>query len=71
MQYPRSKPPPFELFTDWRDGTNEGRCVQIAHGPEGWVAVRDSKDHGQGPVLRFTAEEWTAFKNGLFSGHLT
>lgn len=71
MQYPRSSPPPTELFTEWRDNTGEGSCVQIAHGPEGWVAVRDSKDHGDGPVLRFTPEEWTAFKDGLSSGKLS
>jgi hypothetical protein len=71
MQYPRTNPPPVELFTDWRDNTNEGSCVQIAHGPEGWVGVRDSKDQGEGPVLRFTAQEWTAFKDGLASGKLT
>jgi hypothetical protein len=71
MQYPRNAPPPFELFTDWEDATGEGSCVQIAHGPEGWVAVRDSKDHGDGPMLRFTALEWTAFKDGLSSGKLS
>lgn len=71
MQYPRSTPPPVELFTDWKDNTGEGSCVQIAHGPEGWVAVRDSKDLGAGPVLRFTAAEWMAFKEGLANGKLT
>lgn len=71
MQYPRSNPPPVERFTDWQDNTGEGTCVQIAHGPDGWVAVRDSKDHGDGPVLRFTAVEWTAFKEGITSGKLS
>lgn len=71
MLYPRSTPPPRELFTEWKDGSNEGSCVQIAHGPEGWVAVRDSKDHGDGPMLRFTPEEWTVFKEGLASGVLS
>jgi uncharacterized protein DUF397 len=55
MQYPRSNPPPVELFDAWQSETAEGNCVEIAHGPEGWVAVRDSKDEGHGPVLRFTA----------------
>jgi hypothetical protein len=71
MQYPRSTPPPAELFAEWKDNTGEGSCVQIAHGPGGWVAVRDSKDHGDGAMLRFTAEEWTAFKDGLASGKLS
>ena len=71
MLYPRSSPPPTALFTERKDNTGEGSCVQIAHGPEGWVAVRDSKDHGDGPMLRFTPEEWTAFKDGLASGKLS
>jgi hypothetical protein len=71
MLYPRSTPPPAQLFTEWRDNTGEGSCVQIAHGPEGWVAVRDSKDDGGGPMLRFTAEEWAAFKDGLAGGTLS
>ena len=71
MQYPRSNPPPVECFIDWRDNTGEGTCVQIAHGPEGWVAMRDSKDEGAGPVLRFTAVEWAAFREGVLSGTLS
>lgn len=71
MQYPRNIPPPAELFTEWKDNTGEGSCVQIAHGPEGWVTVRDSRDHGDGPMLRFTAQEWAAFKGGLSSGKLS
>ena len=65
MRYPRTSPPPVELFAAWRSYTSEGNCVEIADGPEGWVAVRDSKDAGQGPVLRFTAGEWGAFTDGL------
>ncbi len=71
MRYPRSNPPSVSLFTIWRSNTGEGNCVEIAHGPEGWVAVRDSKDEGRGPILRFTAGEWAAFKAGLASGILT
>ncbi len=71
MQYPRSNRPPVELFGPWLSNTGEGNCVEIAHGPEGWVGVRDSKDEGAGPVLRFTAEEWAAFRDGLHSGKLT
>ncbi len=36
-----------------------GECVEVATLPGG-VAVRDSKDP-DGPVLRFTADEWRAF----------
>lgn len=71
MRYPRSSPPPVDLFTEWRSNTGEGNCVEIAHGPEGWIAVRDSKDDETGPVLRFTAGEWTAFTTGILTGVLT
>jgi hypothetical protein len=60
-----------ELFAPWQSNTGEGNCVEIAHGPEGWVAVRDSKDEGHGPVLRFTAREWAAFTAGLVTAKLT
>lgn len=71
MKYPRSNPPQVEMFGDWMSATAEGNCVEVAHGPEGWVAVRDSKDEGHGPVLRFTAGEWASFKAGLADGELT
>ncbi|NUT37166.1 MAG: DUF397 domain-containing protein [Hamadaea sp.] len=41
-------------------------CVEVAF-LDDHVLVRDSKDP-QGPVLRFTAEEWTAFAAGLQAG---
>jgi hypothetical protein len=44
-------------------------CVEIAHLPEGGVAVRDSKDRGQQAHL-FNRHEWECFligaKNGEF-----
>ena len=36
--------------------------------PGGGRAVRDSKDHGRGPVLMFTAAEWLAFTKGVRDG---
>ncbi len=30
--------------------------------------VRDSKDAGKGPVLRFTPTEWEAFTSGVVAG---
>jgi len=44
-------------------------CVEIAHLPEGGVAVRDSKDRGKMPHV-FNRHEWECFligaKNGEF-----
>lgn len=35
-------------------------CVEVRPG-EDTVEVRDSKDQGNGPVLAFSAEAWSAF----------
>jgi len=44
-------------------------CVEIAHLPDGGVAVRDSKDRGKTPHV-FNRHEWECFligaKNGEF-----
>jgi hypothetical protein len=45
-----------------------GNCVEVAHNLPGIVAVRDSKDHGTGPILSFTKDEWSAFVAGVKSG---
>jgi hypothetical protein len=50
-----------------RSGPQGGNCVEVAHLPEGGVAVRDSKDQG-GPMLVFTAAEWAAFVAGVRDG---
>lgn len=45
-----------------------GQCVEVADLPDGGRAVRDTKDHGRGPVLLFTAAEWAAFSKGVKDG---
>jgi Domain of unknown function (DUF397) len=45
-----------------------GECVEVADLPDGGRLVRDTKDHGRGPVLRFTAGEWRAFVLGVKDG---
>jgi hypothetical protein len=45
-----------------------GACVEVADLPDGGRAVRDTKDHGRGPVLWFTAAEWAAFTQGVKDG---
>lgn len=48
----------------WRKSTyssgNGGECVEVAGHAES-VLVRDTKDHGHGPVLRFSAGAWRRF----------
>lgn len=50
---------------------SNGDCVEVADLADGHIGVRDSKDP-EGPVLRFTSNEWTAFlggaRNGEFDG---
>lgn len=52
----------------WRKSShstnNGGACVEAA-AISATVAVRDTKDHGHGPVLRFTPAAWTAFTSTL------
>jgi hypothetical protein len=42
-------------------------CVEVEGLPEGWVAVRDTKDR-EGPVLRYNPTEWQAFLDGVRGG---
>lgn len=47
----------------------EANCLEVAELPDGDIGLRDSKDP-DGPVLRFTGEEWRAFLRAVTSGHL-
>ncbi|MDX3095389.1 DUF397 domain-containing protein [Streptomyces sp. ME01-24h] len=42
-------------------------CVEVAYLEDGAVAIRDSQNRDLSP-LRFTAEEWTAFREGVREG---
>ncbi|MEU9411622.1 DUF397 domain-containing protein [Streptomyces sp. NPDC048281] len=44
-----------------------GNCVEVAHFGDGAVVLRDSKNAAM-PPLRFTAEEWAAFRDGVRDG---
>lgn len=46
---------------------NNSACVQVAHLPGGFVALRDSKDAAK-PAHVFDAEEWGAFITGAKNG---
>jgi Domain of unknown function (DUF397) len=51
----------------WRKSTYsqpDANCVEVARLPDGGRALRDSKDP-EGPVLRFSAEEWRVFVRRL------
>ena len=46
---------------------SNGNCVEVASLVGGEVGVRNSRD-SEGPVLRFTPEEWHAFVGGVRNG---
>jgi hypothetical protein len=52
----------------WRKSSYSGNggaaCVEAGSVP-GQVLVRDTKDNGQGPVLRVSAETWQAFTKSI------
>jgi hypothetical protein len=56
---------------DWRTSSYSGptgNCVEVAELPGGDHVVRDTKDHGTGPVLRLTGGAWAAFTAGVRAG---
>ncbi|HEY2766424.1 MAG TPA: DUF397 domain-containing protein [Pseudonocardiaceae bacterium] len=55
--------PPVWRKASYSNG-NGGCCVEVADLHGGYRAVRDSKDPA-GPMLIFTAGEWTAFTAGV------
>jgi len=44
-----------------------GNCVEVATLPDGMIGIRDSKSP-DGPILRFTPDEWDAFTSGVLGG---
>jgi hypothetical protein len=46
---------------------SNSNCVEVVSLPDGGIGVRDSKD-SEGPVLRFTSDEWRAFLGGVRNG---
>ncbi|WP_075737826.1 DUF397 domain-containing protein [Streptomyces acidiscabies] len=45
------------------------QCVEITDLPGGGIAIRDSKNPLKEP-LRYTADEWDAFRQGVIAGVL-
>lgn len=50
--------------TSWRTssytGNGGGTCVEIGH-VSSQIAIRDTKNHGTGPVLTVSVPAWEAF----------
>jgi Domain of unknown function (DUF397) len=44
-----------------------GNCVEVSDQPGGTIGVRNSRER-EGPVLRFTPDEWQAFLGGVRNG---
>lgn len=72
---PNPTPPPLSTFGAFRTAGpengpcgSEAPCVEVADGPNGWRAVRDSKLGNDSPVLTFTADEWRVFTSGIRNG---
>ena len=53
-----------QWHTSSYSGSNGGTCVEVAGNLPGTIAVRDSKDP-DGPVLRFSRADWSAFVTGI------
>jgi len=53
----------------WRKSTAsaQGNCVEVANIPQS-VLVRDSKQNGDGPMLRFQNDSWVAFIQQVRTG---
>lgn len=55
----------------WRKSSysgNGGNCVEVGQTADGSILVRDTKDHGHGPVHRYSPAEWRAFVSGARNG---
>ena len=47
-----------------------GNCVEVAELCGERIAVRDTKNHGLGPVLLFDGAAWRSFIDGMKNGRL-
>lgn len=47
-----------------RSGGNGGNCIEVGQSAAA-VVVRDTKQGGRGPVLRFAPDEWARFTGTL------
>jgi hypothetical protein len=62
-----------EITVRWRKSSHsgdDGDCIEVCSA-EHAIGVRDSKMHGGGPVLEFTAAAWREFVGAARSGRLS
>ncbi|MGH3716672.1 MAG: DUF397 domain-containing protein [Micromonosporaceae bacterium] len=50
-----------------KSGNNGGGCVELRR-HDGMIELRDTKDDGRGPILRFRPDELDAFLDGAKNG---
>ena len=57
--------------TEWVKASasgSAGQCVEMRRSGDNMIEVRDSKDNGAGPTLRFTPAEYAAWLDGARKG---
>ncbi|MCC9307306.1 DUF397 domain-containing protein [Kitasatospora sp. RB6PN24] len=57
---------------DWRkssfSGGQNGNCIEVGRTPAGTIPVRDTKQHGCGPILEFAPAVFRDFVNAIKAG---
>jgi len=63
----------MDKFRGWRKSqysNSSGACVEVAFAADGTTGIRDSKQHGRGPVLELSPRQWTALRDAARRGAL-
>ncbi|WP_031227475.1 DUF397 domain-containing protein [Streptomyces roseochromogenus] len=69
MNHPAQTALGADTLAWWKSSysSEQGACVEVAHAPQGRMAVRDSKVHA-GPHLLVDTHAFTALVAGLVTG---
>lgn len=62
-----------DKFSGWRKSrhsNSSGACVEVGFATDGTTGIRDSKQHGRGPVLELSAAQWDALRDAARKGAL-